>query len=176
MGLERGYIHVYTGNGKGKTTAALGLALRAAGQDLKVVIIQFLKGRSDTGEVRAASCLSGRLSIHPTGDPGFIPEEHPREHDGVLARKAFDLAKRIALEGSADVLILDEINVAVAFGLVPEEWVLSLMEQKTPAMEMVLTGRNATPGIIQRADLVTEMREIKHYFKRGIMARNGIEK
>ncbi|MFH1148064.1 MAG: cob(I)yrinic acid a,c-diamide adenosyltransferase [Pseudomonadota bacterium] len=176
MGLERGYIHVYTGNGKGKTTAAFGLALRAAGQGLKVVIIQFLKGKSDTGEVKAASCLSPRLSIHTTGDPGFVPNGQPGEHDGILARNAFDLARRIAMEGSTDLLILDEINVAVAHGLVAEECVLSLMEEKPPLLELVLTGRNATPGVIERADLVTEMREVKHYFKRGVMARHGIEK
>ncbi len=176
MGLRRGYIHVYTGDGKGKTTAALGLALRAAGQGLRVTMIQFLKGETDTGEIKAASQLLPHFVIKPTGRPGFILRKGPSVEDKEGVAEAMELAGQIVRDGSADVLILDEVNVAVHLGLVPEEWLIELMKNKPEAMELVLTGRNATPRIIAHADLVTEMRAIKHYFKKGVKAREGIEK
>lgn len=176
MAFQRGYIHVYTGNGKGKTTAALGLALRAAGQGLIVTMIQFLKGETDTGEIKAASALLPNFVIKPTGRRGFISQEEPSVEDRERAAEAMELASQIVHDGSTDVLILDEVNVAVALGLVPEEWLISLMENKPEGMELVLTGRNASPRIIAHADLVTEMRAIKHYFNKGVRARKGIEK
>lgn len=172
----RGYIQIYTGEGKGKTTAALGLALRAAGQGLTITMLQFLKGDMDIGEVKAASSLLPRFTIIPTGQPHFIPECKPTAEDKGYVGKAMELTNKTIVEGSADVLILDEVNVAVSLGLVPEEWILSIMRKKPAGMELVLTGRNATPAMIQMADLVTEMKEIKHYFRKGIPARKGIEK
>lgn len=176
MALKQGYIHVYTGNGKGKTTAALGLALRAAGQGLSVTMIQFLKGETDIGEIKAASAFLPKFVIKPTGQKGFIFQREISTEDKELAAGAMELASKIVHEGSTDVLILDEVNVAVTLGLVPEEWLISVMENKPQDMELVLTGRNASPRIIALADLVTEMREIKHYFKKGVEAREGIEK
>ncbi|HED01094.1 MAG TPA: cob(I)yrinic acid a,c-diamide adenosyltransferase [Proteobacteria bacterium] len=176
MALKQGYIHVYTGNGKGKTTAALGLALRAAGQGLSVTMIQFLKGETDIGEIKAASALLPNFVIKPTGRRGFISQEEPSVEDREGAAEAMELASKIVHDGSTDVLILDEVNVAVGLGLVPEEWLISLMESKPQTMELVLTGRNASPRIIAHADLVTEMRAVKHYFNKGVKARKGIEK
>lgn len=176
MALKQGYIHVYTGNGKGKTTAALGLALRAAGQGLSVTMIQFLKGETDIGEIKAASALLPSFVIKPTGRRGFISQEEPSVEDRERAAEAMELASKIVHDGSTDVLILDEVNVAVGLGLVPEEWLISLMESKPQTMELVLTGRNASPRIIAHADLVTEMRAVKHYFNKGVKAREGIEK
>lgn len=176
MALKQGYIHVYTGNGKGKTTAALGLALRAAGQGLSVTMIQFLKGEADIGEIKAAAAFLPKFVIKPTGQPGFTFRREISIEDREQAAEAIELASKIVHDGSTDVLILDEVNVAVSLGLVPEGWLISLMENKPKAMELVLTGRNASPRIIACADLVTEMREIKHYFKKGVEARKGIEK
>ncbi|MDQ7838770.1 MAG: cob(I)yrinic acid a,c-diamide adenosyltransferase [Thermodesulfobacteriota bacterium] len=176
MALKQGYIHVYTGNGKGKTTAALGLALRAAGQGLSVTMIQFLKGETDIGEIKAASAFLPKFVIKPAGQKGFIFQREISTEDKERAAGAMELASKIVHEGSTDVLILDEVNVAVTLGLVPEEWLVSVMESKPQDMELVLTGRNASPRIIACADLVTEMREIKHYFKKGVKAREGIEK
>ncbi|MDP2993318.1 MAG: cob(I)yrinic acid a,c-diamide adenosyltransferase [Deltaproteobacteria bacterium] len=176
MVLKQGYIHIYTGNGKGKTTAALGLALRATGQGLSVTMIQFLKGETDIGEIRAASAFLPKFVIKPTGQKGFIFQREISTEDKERAAEAMELASQIVHDQSTEVLILDEVNVAVALGLVPEAWLISLMESKPQTMELVLTGRNASPRIIACADLVTEMREIKHYFKKGVEAREGIEK
>ncbi len=176
MGLRQGYIQVYTGNGKGKTTAALGLALRAVGQGLKVTMLQFMKGDINIGEIKAVSALLPHFVITPAGAPDFIAKGKTTQADREHAQQAMETAGRIAGEGSTDILILDEVNVAVHLGLVPEEWLLAFMRDKPPAMELVLTGRNAPPKVVALADLVTEMREIKHYFKQGIKARRGIEK
>jgi len=175
--IGSGYIHVYTGNGKGKTTAALGLALRAVGSGLKVLIIQFLKGEgSYTGERETALRLAPELEIRARGDEGFVESADPSPRDGELAREALDEALQEISGGRWDLVILDEINVAVHFGLIAVQDILELLDSKPDGVEIVLTGRYAPVELIERADLVTEMREVKHYYKAGVPARRGIEK
>ncbi|MCD6137266.1 MAG: cob(I)yrinic acid a,c-diamide adenosyltransferase [Deltaproteobacteria bacterium] len=175
MGLEKGLIQVYTGEGKGKTTAALGLAMRALGRGLKVIIIQFMKGQKETGELNMARRLSPHLVIKPMGRDGFVDRTNPDPHDIALARTALDEARRVLSQKVCDILVLDEINVAVSFGLIDEHAVLELMDGKPADVELVLTGRYAPDSIIQKADLVTTMECTKHYFDQGEAARVGIE-
>ncbi len=176
MKLEKGLIQVYTGNGKGKTTAALGLALRAAGREMKVCMIQFMKGGGPYGEHLAARSLAPYLTIIRTGREGWVNRHCPEPEDVRLAGEALALAKQTIDSGEYDLVILDEINGAVACGLIPLDEVIAIMKSKPYQMELVLTGRNAHERIIAAADLVTEMREVKHYFKDGVPARLGIEK
>ena len=169
MKLERGFIQVYTGNGKGKTTAALGLALRAAGRELMVCVIQFMKGGGPYGEHLAAPRLAPYLTIIPTGREGWVNRETSRlPKIKTWLRKAMEMAWKAVTGGEYDMVILDEINGAVSFGLVGADDVLALMEKKPPAVELVLTGRNAEARIIEAADLVTEMTDIKHYYRAGV--------
>jgi cob(I)alamin adenosyltransferase len=176
MKLEKGLIQVYTGNGKGKTTAALGLALRAAGRKMMVCMIQFMKGGGPYGEHLAAPMLAPYLTIIRTGREGRVNRGAPAPEDLREASEGFAHARQALAEGKYGVVILDEINGAVACGLIPVDEVISLMESKPPDVELVLTGRNAHERIIAVADLVTEMQEIKHYFRSGVVARMGIEK
>jgi cob(I)alamin adenosyltransferase len=176
MKLEQGLIQVYTGNGKGKTTASLGLALRAVGRELKVCMIQFMKGGGPYGEQMAAERLAPFLTIIQTGRPGWVNKENPHEKDIELAAAALETAREAVTGGEYDLVILDEINGAVSMRLLPVEAVLDLMRVKPGNVELVLTGRNADQRVIEAADLVTEMREIKHYYKAGVPARVGIEK
>ncbi|WP_026840544.1 cob(I)yrinic acid a,c-diamide adenosyltransferase [Citrifermentans bremense] len=176
MKLEQGLIQVYTGNGKGKTTASLGLALRATGRELKVCMIQFMKGGGPYGEQMAAERLAPFLTIIQTGRPGWVRKGNPHEEDKQLAAEALELAAKTVQSGEYDLVILDEINGAVSMGLVPVDGVLDLMRGKPHHVELVLTGRNAHERVIEAADLVTEMREVKHYYKAGVPARVGIEK
>lgn len=173
--MARGYIQVYTGNGKGKTTAALGLALRAVGHGLRVLVIQFMKGEREEGEVEASKKLAPYLLIRRVGEKSFLSKEHLDEKAFEHARFGLELASRAMDERSCDILILDEIILAVDFGLVKLSDLLHLMDRKPEAMELVLTGRNACPEIVEKADLVTEMVERKHYFSKGVSAREGIE-
>jgi cob(I)alamin adenosyltransferase len=174
--LLQGCIQVYTGNGKGKTTAALGLALRAAGRQLMVCVIQFMKGGGPYGEHLAAPLLAPYLTIIPTGRAGWVNRENPDPEDRRLATDALRMAEDALTGGKYDLVILDEINGAVFFGLVDLDDVLALMRLKPADVELVLTGRNADARVIEAADLVTEMREIKHYYKAGVQSRVGIEK
>jgi len=174
--LERGLVQVYTGNGKGKTTAALGLALRAVGRKLRVCMIQFVKGCEPCGEHLAAEMLAPYLTIVQTGHKGWLGRKKPGPEVTACARKAFEMAQKAVSGEEYDLVILDEINTAASYGLVTVEELLQLMKEKDTHVELVLTGRNAKPEIIAAADLVTEMREIKHYFKAGVPARIGIEK
>ncbi len=174
--IGSGYIHVYTGNGKGKTTAALGLALRAAGSGLNVLVIQFLKGPEWTGERKAAEKLASNLRIRPMGRSGVLsPSEISRE-DGALALEAMREAEREIAGRDWDVVILDEIITACALHLVRVRDVLRIMDAKPEGVELVLTGRGAHRKVIEKADLVTEMKEVKHYFIKGVRGRAGIEK
>jgi cob(I)alamin adenosyltransferase len=174
--MERGLIQVYTGNGKGKTTAALGLAFRAAGHGLKVLIIQFMKGNNLYGEMESARKLSPCLTIKPFGGKTFLSKTHPPEANDIqLAMEGLSLAKRAVENKEYDIVILDEINMAIDFGLIPLSEVLDLIDRKPEEVELILTGRNAKPEMIERADLVTEMVERKHYAHKGISARKGIE-
>ena len=176
MKLAQGLIQVYTGNGKGKTTAALGLAFRAAGREMMVCMIQFMKGGGPYGEHLAALHLAPYLNIICTGREGRVNRENPAGEDVRLAGEALRLAREALFGGEYDMVILDEINGAIACGLISVDEVVSLLESKPPDVELGLTGRNAHERIIAAADLVTEMREVKHYFKAGVRARTGIEK
>jgi len=171
--MERGTIQLYTGDGKGKTTAALGAALRAVGHGERVFMIQFMKGRL-YGELKAAKKLDG-FTIEQHGRDEFVDPKNPDPVDRELAAKGWRRAEELVREGGADMLILDEINVAVAFGLIELEKVLSFMREKPERLELILTGRYAPAEMIDLADTVTEMREIRHHYKGGVPARKGIE-
>lgn len=173
-GLEQGLIQVYTGAGKGKSTAAFGLALRAAGWGLKVVIVQFMK-TSDYGEHRALQRLAPDIKIKPFGRKGFIYHEGNHPEDYQQAEAALEYAAKVMLSGQVDVLILDEINVALYYALLKEEEVLALLNKRPRQIEIILTGRNAPNSITSAADLVTEMCQVKHPYEKGIKARKGIE-
>lgn len=172
---KKGLIHVYTGDGKGKTTAAFGLAMRAAGRGLSVLIIQFMKGRPGCGEIISAKRLQG-IAIEQYGTKNLIDEDKITEKDRRLALKGMERAKRAMRNEEADLLILDEVNIAVHFGLLSVEQVLELFDARPFGMELVLTGRYAKPEIIGRADYVTEMKAKKHPFRSGQDARDGIER
>ena len=172
--LEKGLVQVYTGNGKGKTSAAFGLALRAAGRGLKVYVIQFIKGGFDYGELYVVDKLPN-VTLRAFGRGKFIMDKTPAKEDVRLAEEALALAEQVVKSGDYDVVILDEVNVALSLGLVKLERVLELVKGKPEHVELVLTGRNAHEKIVEIADLVTEMREIKHPFNKGVPARKGIE-
>jgi len=172
--LEKGLIQVYTGNGKGKTSAAFGLALRAVGRGLKVYIIQFIKGGFDYGELYIADRLPN-LKLKAFGRGKFITEKPAGNEDVALAEEALNLAENVVKNGEYDIVILDEINVALNLKLISLEKVLELLKNKPSHVELILTGRYAPDEIIEVANLVTEMREIKHPFNKGYQARKGIE-
>lgn len=169
---RKAYIQVYTGQGKGKTTAALGLALRAVCADLKVYMGQFFKGQ-DYAELKAAQLLRG-FSMEQYGLVHFIKGK-PKSEDYQAAKTGFERAKEALHSQSFDLIILDEINTALSLGLLDEDEVLAMMDNKPDNVELVLTGRGASQKIMDKADLVTEMKEIKHYYQNGVMARKGIE-
>ncbi len=169
----KGYVHIYTGPGKGKTTAAFGLALRAAGAGLRVFIAQFLKKRKSS-EIVALERFSDLITIKQYGRGRFIRNE-PGEKDRIKAREGLEDVRRALDSGTYDVVILDEANIATHFRLFPVEAILELIEAKGDTVELVITGRHADPSLIERADVVTEMTEIKHYSSRGVKARKGIE-
>ena len=171
----RGQIQIYTGDGKGKTTAALGLAFRAAGRGYRTYFGQFMKARP-SGERAAARRLGGLITFAAFGRPGLIRTAgRPDPEDVRRARRGLDLCRKAMLSGRYDIVVLDEINVALHFGLLGLPDVLALLDEKPPSVELVLTGRRAPEALIRRAGLVTEMKEIKHYFQAGVPARHGIE-
>lgn len=171
--LKRGCVQVYTGDGKGKTTAAIGLAVRAAGAGLRVFIGQFIKGRA-CSEAEALQRLDDMIAFRQFGRGQFIYDK-PTPEDIRMARSGLDEVERVLTEGTCSVVILDEANVAVSVGLFPVERLLDLVEAKPDSVELVFTGRNASPRLIARADLVTDMHEVKHYFAAGVPARQGID-
>ncbi|MCK4324330.1 MAG: cob(I)yrinic acid a,c-diamide adenosyltransferase [Armatimonadetes bacterium] len=171
---EQGHIQVYTGDGKGKTTAALGLALRAAGAGARVFIAQFAKGRP-TAELDSLARLSDLVTIKQYGRGRFIVGE-PEPEDIEAAQQGLEEAQKVITSGEYSLVILDEANVAVDLGLLSVGALLSAVNAKPEHVEIVITGRNAHKRIIDRADLVTEMREVKHYHSKGVKARRGIEK
>lgn len=173
-GLETGLVQVYTGNGKGKTSAAFGVALRAVGRGLKVYVIQFIKGGFDYGELYVVDKLPN-LKLAAFGRGRFITETPPLKEDVEPVRQAFELATEVVAEGKYDIVILDEINVAVSLKMIGVEEVVELIKSKPEHVELILTGRNAAPAVIELADLVTEMREVKHPYARGVPSRKGIE-
>jgi len=174
MPLKQGCVQIYTGNGKGKTTAALGLCLRAVGRGLKVCFFQFIKGGGPYGEQLVAEKLAPLFTIIQTGQPGWVNTSDIRA-DRAAAQAALQQAREIIASGRYDLVVLDELNGALGFGLVDLEQVLELIALRPAAMELVITGRDAHPQVVEAADLVTEMREIKHYYQAGVPARTGIE-
>jgi len=172
-----GLIMVNTGNGKGKTTAALGTALRACGYGHKVLMIQFVKGPWKSGEQVAAARLAPEFELVKTGKGFFrimgdrLPEEEHRE----AARLGLEFAREKIVSGAYDLVILDEINNAVADGLLPVEAVLEVLDARPYETHVILTGRNAHPQVLERAHLVTEMTEVKHPYQQGILAQKGID-
>lgn len=177
MTTEKGYIHIYTGNGKGKTTAALGLALRAAGHKKRTYIAQFMK-KMPYGELFAiADHLAGYITIEQFGLPGFhhsgqgvSPEEKQAALAGIAA------VHQAIASHQYSIIILDEANILCYFNIIDISDLLDIIDKKPADIELIFTGRNAPDQLIQRADLVTEMTEIKHYYTQGVQARNGIEK
>jgi len=171
--LEKGYIHIYTGPGKGKTTAALGLGLRATGAGFNVHMIQFMKGRRYS-EIDALENLPN-FTISQHGRDEFVSKEKPEQIDIDLALEGFTHAKEMINNNNHDMIILDELNVAVDYNLISLENVLKLIEEKPEKLELVLTGRDVHPELVKIADVVTEMLEIKHPYQQGIPARKGID-
>jgi cob(I)alamin adenosyltransferase len=169
-----GLIIVNTGNGKGKTTAAMGVALRAAGCKFKVLMIQFIKGSWDYGELHSAKLLAPYFEIIPMGE-GFTWETNDPERDKQVAHKAWELCKEKIRANEHDILIFDEINNALDYGYLEVDDVVEAVANKPKSMHIILTGRGAPQKLIDAADLVTEMREIKHPFAKGIYAQQGIE-
>lgn len=169
----KGYVQVYTGNGKGKTTASLGLAVRAAGAGLCVYIVQFLK-KGDYSEIKALSRFEN-ITIEQYGLGKFVKGK-PSDEDMAAGRAGYLKLYEILKQNKHQVVIAEEANVAVQYNLISEKELLALIEMKPAGVELVITGRGATDPIIERADLVTEMKEIKHYYHQGVMARTGIEK
>jgi cob(I)alamin adenosyltransferase len=172
--LEKGLVQVYTGDGKGKTSAAFGLALRAVGRGLKVYIIQFIKGGFDYGELYIVEKIPN-LKLSTFGRGRFVTEIPPSEEDSKLAREAFELAKKVVKSGEYDVVVLDEVNVALNLKMISLDEAMDLIKNKPKHVELILTGRYAPTQIIDAADLVTEMREIKHPYAQGVPPRKGIE-
>lgn len=170
---NRGYIQVYTGNGKGKTTAALGLSLRAAGAGKRIFFAQFIKGRRYS-EVTAIEQFLPMVKIKQYGLDCFIAKD-PTQVDIDAAQSGLNEIKEIILSGKYDIIILDEANIALFYGLFSVQELIDVITQKPTETEIIITGRYAPPELIEVADLVTEMKEIKHYFNKGIEARIGIE-
>ena len=173
---RRGLIIVYTGQGKGKTTAAMGMALRAVGHNFKILMIQFIKGTWHYGELEAVKRLNSYFKIVPTGK-GFVQfgKDKPNSEHALAVIEAWNFSKKNIESDEFDMIILDEINNALDYSFIPIEEVLNTLESKPHRLHLVLTGRNAHPMIIEMADLVTEMREIKHPFQKELEAQRGIE-
>jgi cob(I)alamin adenosyltransferase len=172
--LEMGYVQVYTGDGKGKTTAALGLALRASGHGMHTYIGQFLKGQQygELDALRDHPCIT----IEQYGDPRCIRHEEITPELVAQARRGLERAQEAMLSGKYEIVVLDEVNVAIWFGLLAVEEVLAILDQRPERVEVILTGRRAPQELIDRADLVTEVREVKHYYTQGVVAREGVER
>lgn len=174
--MKKGLIIVYTGNGKGKTTAAIGSALRAVGQGLYVLMLQFIKGTWNYGEIESIKRLEPDFKIQPLGK-GFIHLSSKLDNKEVIENtsQSWERAKNEVLSDKYDMIILDEINYVIDYGLLPVEEMLALLENKPNRLHVILTGRNAHKKVIEKADLVTEMKEIKHPYSQGIKAQKGIE-
>ena len=173
--MTKGYTQIYTGGGKGKTTAALGLAMRAAGAGLKVYIGEFIK-EMEYGEIGIIRERFPEITVELYGnEAGCIIDREADERDLRSAREGFAKAKAAVAGGEYDVVILDELTIPVTMGLIEEDEVLDLMSEKPGRVELVITGRGATEKMIEAADLVSEVREVKHYYEKGVLSRKGIE-
>jgi cob(I)alamin adenosyltransferase len=171
---KRALVYLYTGEGGGKTTNAFGFALRAIGHGYKVVIIQFMKGWSDIGEVKACKRLAPECEVYQFGRKEFVDPKNPAPEDRRLAQEALDFARK-ALEKKPKLLVLDEVNLAAAFGLIKAEDVLALLEDVPPSTVVMLTGRRAPRELIDRADFVSVIEDVKHPERECVPARKGIE-
>lgn len=176
IGLTQGYIHVYTGNCKGKTTAALGLAFRAMGHGLKTYIGQFMKGQ-EYGELKSAQMVEPYITIEQYGKNSLIHVTNPPDpEDVIMAEAGLAACTEAMLSGNYDIVVFDEICTAHFFGLITLKEMIHVMESKPSGVELIFTGRYAPQEIMDRADLVTEMKEVKHYYNCGVPARDGIER
>lgn len=173
-GIGKGYVQVYTGNGKGKTTAALGLAFRAMGRGRKIYVGQFMKGQF-YGELKAVETAAPYITIEQYGKENFTHISKTGESDILMAQKGLDKGRAAMLSGSYDIIILDEIVTSYYFGIITLEEILGLIRIKPDGLELVLTGRGAPPELLEAADLVTEMKEVKHYYRQGVVGRDGVE-
>ena len=171
---ELGKIHIITGRGKGKTTAAFGLAMRAAGHGLQVCIIQFMKTGETTGEAVSARRLKG-IELVQFGTGRFVDPEHIDEADRAAARDALEYLRKRVSAGGCDILILDEVNVAAAFGLVRAGDVLKIIRMRGKGVEVIMTGREAPEEFIRAADYVSSIEDTKHPFTKGLKSRKGVE-
>lgn len=171
--MEKGYVQIYTGDGKGKTTAALGLALRAAGAGLSVYVAQFMKF-GEYSELKALSRFADLVTIHQFGTGKFVMGR-PGQADLAAGQKGLEAVKDALASGRYDIVIMEEAAVAASIGIFSSEDILDILRAKPDAVELVITGRGASDDLIKAADLVTEMREIKHYYQAGVKARVGIE-
>ena len=174
---SKGLVVVYTGNGKGKTTAALGMCVRATGYDWKVCIIQFVKGSWKYGELEGIKRLEPNVELHTVGEGfvGIVDDDKSFEQHREAARRGVEFALEKIKSGQYQLVILDELNVAMDLGLVSEEEADSILSACSESQHLVITGRNASDMLIEKADLVTEMREIKHPYQKGILAQKGID-
>ncbi|MCP3899995.1 MAG: cob(I)yrinic acid a,c-diamide adenosyltransferase [Desulfobacteraceae bacterium] len=176
--MKKGYVQIYTGNGKGKTTASLGLVLRALGAGLKIFVGQFLK-QGDYSEIKAideySKIYKDQITIEQYGSGRFVKGK-PTKEEIAAGREGYNKILSILKKGEHDLVVVEEGNVAMMCNIISENDLLELMDKKEDHVELVITGRGATEKLIERADLVTEMREIKHYFAKGVVARTGIEK
>lgn len=171
---DQGLTMIFTGHGKGKTTSALGLAFRALGHGMPVALIQFIKGSWQYGELVSAQRFSDLLDFHVMGR-GFTWQSADLAEDIKAAREAWDFAAQTILADRHRLVILDELTYLITYDMVPEAEILAVLQKKPPAMHVVITGRDASPGLIAFADLVTEMTEIKHPYQKGVKAQKGIE-
>lgn len=169
----KGYIQVYTGNGKGKTTAAFGLALRAVGAGKKVFFAQFVKGK-EYSEILAVKKFLPQITVKQFGLGCFIIDK-PTQNDIDAARTGLEEVSGIIQSGEYDIVVLDEVNIALYYNLFPVNEILEILRKKPNETEIIITGRYAPAEILEIADLVTEMQEVKHYYKKGVKARKGIE-
>jgi cob(I)alamin adenosyltransferase len=174
-GKRKGMVHVYTGNGKGKTTAAVGLALRAVGHGFKVFMLQFMKGSKNYGEIIAAGKYLPDFTIVQSGLETFVSKENPAQIDIDLALQGLEIAKNIIKENIYDMVILDEINVALDYKLIPLGEVVEMIKNKPAEMELVLTGRDVPKEIIELGDVVSNITLVNHPYYHGVEAREGIE-
>lgn len=192
MALEKGLVQIYDGDGKGKTTAAFGLAMRAVGRGLRVGIIQFLKCSNRYGELRTAASLSPLLEVTQTGVPCrsddgsadfactgcmkcHVDPSSPSPEDFEWARRGLELAREKSVDGSCDILILDELNYALSFGLLEVREAAELISRRSPNVEIVVTGRGTPRELLDMADLVTTMKQVRHHYEKGVSEVKGVD-